>query len=105
MATAMELRVPMGASKHLAGVLLALAASVCAAARDASTPAGQTSSQPSAQSSSSSQPHRSAHHIQVPVEDDAGQSPELSRAEAAIEKKDYPGAESLLRKLVESEPA
>jgi len=94
----------MGVSKHLAGVLLALSAIACAAAQDVNAPAGQTSSPPSAQSSSSSLPHRSAHHNQVPVDDDAGQSPELSRAEAAIEKKDYPDAESLLRKLVEREP-
>src|ERR1700674_5599154 len=96
-AIATERRGPMGTSKFLAGAVLALGASF-ALAQDASPPAGQSSSQ------SSSQPgHR--HHTQVPVEDAPAQPAELTAAEAAIEKEDYPAAEPLLRKLVERDPA
>jgi Tfp pilus assembly protein PilF len=86
----------MGASKLLAGVLLALALGACSVAQDASPP--------SAQSSSKSPAHRSVHHIQVP-EDSPAQPVELTAAEAAIEKKDYAAAEPLLRKLLDREPA
>jgi tetratricopeptide (TPR) repeat protein len=89
----------MGASKLVAGVMLALTAGMCAAAQDANAPTGQSSSQ----SSSESQPHRSVHHVQVPVED--AQPVELTQAEAAIEKRDYASAEPLLRKLVERVPS
>ncbi len=103
----------MEASKSLANLLLALGVCACLAAQDASGLPGQSSSSssssssPAAQSSSgqsSSKPsegHRSAHHIQVPDEDSPTQPPELTEAEAAIEKQDYAGAEPLLRKLVE----
>jgi tetratricopeptide (TPR) repeat protein len=52
-----------------------------------------------AQTSSS----KTVRHHQVPVEDQS-QSPELTQAEVAIEKKDYAGAESLLKKVVDSQP-
>ena len=83
----------MGASRSLAGCLLVLAAGVCAAAQDAGT------------ASPTTQGHRSAHSIQI--EDDASptQSTELTRAEAAIEKRDYATAEPLLRKVVDQQPA
>jgi tetratricopeptide (TPR) repeat protein len=45
------------------------------------------------------------HHIRVPEEDSPTQPAELTAAEAAIEKKNYPAAEPLLRKLVERDPA
>ncbi len=81
----------MGISKFLAGTVLALAAAF-ALAQDASPPAGQSSSQ-----------HH--HHTQVAVEDAPAQPAELTAAEAGIEKQDYSGAEPLLRKLVERDPA
>src|SRR5271165_7315387 len=86
----------MGTSKLLAGVVLALAAGLGLAAQDANPP-GQSSSQPPGR--------RSTHHIQVPDEDSQTQPVELTAAEAAIERKDYPGAERLLRKLVEGDRA
>ena len=43
-------------------------------------------------------------HHKIPVED-ASQPPELTQAEAAIEKKDYAGAEPLLKKVVTAQPA
>jgi len=52
-----------------------------------------------AQTSSS----KTVRHHQVPVEDQS-QPPELTQAEAAIEKKDYPTAEGLLKKVVVSQP-
>src|SRR5580698_7956575 len=88
----------MGASKVLAGCLVVLTAAVCLVAQDTNPPQG-------ASSSSSSQPHRPAHHIQVEDEDSPSQPAELTQAEAAIDKRDYPAAEPLLRKLVDREPA
>jgi tetratricopeptide (TPR) repeat protein len=87
----------MGASKLLAGAMLALTAGMCSVAQDANPPAGQSSSQ--------SQAHRSVHHIQVPDDDYPPQPAELTQAEAAIEKKDYAAAEPLLRKLLDREPS
>jgi tetratricopeptide (TPR) repeat protein len=43
-------------------------------------------------------------HHKIPVEDES-QPPELTQAEAAIEKKDYAGAEPLLKKVVTAQPA
>jgi Tfp pilus assembly protein PilF len=91
---AMERLVPMGASELLAGALLIVVAAMGSVAQDASPQVGQ----------SSSQPHRSTHHVQVPVEDASAQPAELTAAEAAIEKKDYGAAEPLLRKLVDRDP-
>jgi Tfp pilus assembly protein PilF len=96
MAVAMELRVPMSASKLLAQTLLLLAACACAAAQEATQA-------PSQAPTSSSGSHRSGHHVQVPVED--SQAAELTLAEAAIEKKNYAAAESLLHKAVERDGA
>src|ERR1039458_7215624 len=90
---ATERRGRMGASNFLACWLLALTA--CCVAQDANAPAGQ--------SSSKAPGRRSAHHLQVPVED--SQPPELTQAEAAIEKGDYAAAEPLLRKLVNGDSA
>jgi tetratricopeptide (TPR) repeat protein len=103
----------MGPSKALAGCLLVLTASVCPAGQDASAPPGQpasqsssqSSSEPSSQSSSQPQAHRAVHHIQVEDEDSQSQPVELTRAETAIDKRDYAAAEPLLRKLVDREPA
>jgi tetratricopeptide (TPR) repeat protein len=86
----------MGASKFLGGVVLALAAGLCSVAQDSNSPAGASSPQPSTQSHS---PH--SHHVQVRDEDSSAQPAELTQAEAAIDKKNYSDAESLLRKLVE----
>jgi tetratricopeptide (TPR) repeat protein len=97
--------VSMGATKLFASVILALAAGVCSVAQDANPPAGTSSSQPSSKTSSETQGHRTVHHIQVPDEDSPAQPAELTAAEAAIEKKNYSGAESLLRKFVDHDPA
>ncbi len=81
--------------------MLALAAGVCSLAQEVNPPAGTSSSQTSSQT----QGHRSVHRIQVPDEDSPTQPAELTAAEAAIEKKNYSGAESLLRNFVEHDPA
>ena len=54
----------------------------------------------SAQISSS----KTIRHHKIPVEDES-RPPELTQAEAAIEKKDYAGAEPLLKKVVTTQPA
>ena len=61
----------------------------------------QQSDQPKPGSSSSS--HRSAHRARVAVDDSPSQPPELTRAEAEIEKQDYSAAETILRKFVEKD--
>jgi Tfp pilus assembly protein PilF len=96
----------MARGKFLAAALFAWAANTCAVAQDASPPSAQPSAQSSqpAPQSAPGDSHRSVHHIQVPVEDYPAQPPELTRAEAAIEKQDYSAAEPLLRKLVEQDP-
>jgi tetratricopeptide (TPR) repeat protein len=78
----------MGANRFLAVCGLGLMAGWCAVAQDASS-SGQ----------SSSQIHHSAHHVQVPVEE-SSQPPELTKAEAAIDKHEFPSAESLLQRFV-----
>ncbi|HEV3306450.1 MAG TPA: tetratricopeptide repeat protein [Candidatus Sulfotelmatobacter sp.] len=96
MAVATEHRVPMVASKFLAGVVLAAAVCGCVVAQDA----GQSPAA-SPPSSSSSSAHKQTHHIQVPDDDAPTLPTELTQAEAAIEKQNYPAAESLLHKLLE----
>jgi tetratricopeptide (TPR) repeat protein len=94
----------MGASKFIAGCLMVMAAGVCSAAQDASPLSGQ-SPQSSSPPFSQTQAHRPVHHIQVEDEDSPSQPAELTKAEAAIEKRDYATAEPALRKLVEGNPA
>jgi Tfp pilus assembly protein PilF len=90
----------MGPSKLLAGIVLALTAGLCSVAQDSNPPAGASSPQ------SPSQAHGTrSHHVQVRDEDSPTQPAELTQAEAAIEKKNYSAAESLLRKLVEHDAA
>jgi len=61
-------------------------------------------SQVPADSSSSQRSHRKpARHTKV--SEDEGPDPELSKAEELIQKQDYAGAESLLRKTVADDPA
>src|SRR5580704_3433797 len=91
----------MGVSKLFGGVVLALVAGLGTFAQESDSPAGASSSQPSLQT----QTHRSVHHIQIRDEDSPTQPAELTAAEAAIEKKNYSAAETLLRKLVERDPA
>jgi Tfp pilus assembly protein PilF len=95
----MERRVPMTANSLLAGCVLALLAGRCSVAQDCSSP----SQPPPSPTSSPTRAHRTAHHIQVPVEDSP--SPELARAETAIEKRDYAVAEPLLLKAVNGDSA
>jgi tetratricopeptide (TPR) repeat protein len=110
----------MGASRVLAGCLLILAANVCAVSQDAGPPETQppstpqasapapqppeqgSSPDPAAAAKKESSSHRSVHHVQVEVE--SSQPPELTAAEAAIEKKDYSAAEPELRKLLDRDP-
>jgi tetratricopeptide (TPR) repeat protein len=118
---AMERHDPMGANRILALLLMAAG---CVLAQDASPPAV---SAPMASQSERSQDKEkespskqidplkpgqfknnlssrgSGHHVQVPVEDSPTQAPEVTDAEAAIEKRDYAAAEPLLRKGVEKD--
>ena len=94
----------MGANRLLSSCLLVLTVAGCAFAQDASPPAASTAaeSNPPGQAKKESSSHRSAHHIQVPV-DDSPAPPELTRAESEIEKRNYAAAEPILRKLVEKD--
>src|SRR5216684_2456498 len=110
-------RVPMDAGKRRARYLLLLAMAGCAFSQEASAPPTSTPAESQAGTSKptekepastvageakkESSTHRPAHHIKVAVEDSA--PPELTRAEAEIEKRDYAAAEPLLRKLVEKD--
>jgi tetratricopeptide (TPR) repeat protein len=76
-------------------------ACVFAVAQDAGQ--APTGSSPPSSSSSSSSSHRSSHRIQVPDEDAPAPPAELTQAEAAIEKRDYAAAETILHKLLESD--
>src|SRR6267378_5862210 len=98
MAIAMELPVPMRVGKFFGSKALVMALALCSVAQDAPLPAGQSPPQ----SSSPTKARRSVHHIQIPVED--SQPEELTRAEDAIEKRDFVTAEPLLRKLTDREP-
>jgi tetratricopeptide (TPR) repeat protein len=68
-----------------------------------------TPAQPQNEESSSSKPshHKtgasSGHHIRV--EEEVAPPPELTKAEALIQKQDYAAAEPLLRKAIEADPA
>jgi tetratricopeptide (TPR) repeat protein len=88
----MERRGRMRASKLLAGCWLIATACICGALQAA----------PQSSPPSQKEVHHPVHHVQVEEED--SQSPELTRAEAAIEKRDYAGAETILHKFVEHEP-
>jgi tetratricopeptide (TPR) repeat protein len=118
-----ERRDPMGANRHLALLLMATG---LVFAQDANLPAGSSAtasqyeaSQDTKKESRSDQDDQvksrqlkkdsssrgADHRVQVPVDDSPTQPPELTRAEAAIEKRDYVAAEPLLRKLVEKDSA
>ncbi|MGO8795444.1 MAG: tetratricopeptide repeat protein [Candidatus Sulfotelmatobacter sp.] len=92
----------MAASKFLAGCLASTAA-LCLTAQFASATAGAmpppTSRQASSAGSSPSPGQHAGHRTQVQVEDDS-QPTELTQAEAAIDKKDYAAAETLLHKFL-----
>ena len=75
----------------------------CGQAPDASSLPSSSSSHLRHHHQSSSSGHRSGHHIRVPDDDAPAQPPELTQAEAAIEKQNYAAAESLLHKLVEQD--
>jgi len=83
-----------------------------AQAANPESPSNQTGSQSpadgSSSSPSSSSPHRktgsnSGHHTKIAEQ--VGPPPELTKAEELIQKKDYFGAEPLLRKVVNEDPA
>jgi Tfp pilus assembly protein PilF len=109
----------MGADKILARCLFMV--TVCAVAQNASSPAASTPSEPQTEaaqpadknptakqgdgSKKDSSSRRSTHPVQVPADDSPTQSSELTRAEAAIEKRDYAAAEPLLHKATEKDSA
>jgi tetratricopeptide (TPR) repeat protein len=84
-------------------------ASASAQAANPALSSTQTESQSAAGGSSSSARHKAsgssqaAHHAKV--EEEVGPPAELSKAEELIQKKDYAGAEPLLRKVAEEDPA
>jgi Tfp pilus assembly protein PilF len=88
----------MAPDKILARALLVLVACGSLIAQEAAQPSSQAPT-------SSSSSHRSGHHIQVPDDEAPAQAPELTQAEAAIEKQNYAMAEGLLRKLVDHDSA
>lgn len=90
----------MEASKLFAGFLAVLTAGLWSFSQAAGSPAPQSSSQSSSQPSAQDQGHRPVHHIRVEDDDAPAQPPELTQAEAAIEKRNYAAAEPLLHKLV-----
>jgi tetratricopeptide (TPR) repeat protein len=73
-------------------------------------PARQSADSPqssanTAQDIGESSSKHSGHHIRVPVEDDNAEPAELTEAEEAIDRNNYPDAETILRKFVERQPA
>ncbi|MHB8218024.1 MAG: tetratricopeptide repeat protein [Candidatus Sulfotelmatobacter sp.] len=109
----------MGAGKTLGlpGCLLALMVTACVFGQDAAPAAASVpaqaqagTSEPADEQPKNEQPkkdstsHHPAHHVRVPVEDSAA-APELTQAEAEIEKRNYAAAEPLLRKVVEKDSA
>lgn len=82
----------MAASRFLAACLGSTAALCLIAHSQNSSSSSNSNSQPA-------QGQHAAHHTQVAAEDDSTPR-ELSQAEAAIEKKDYAAAETLLNKFI-----
>src|SRR5579862_5528319 len=73
-------------------------------------PARQSADSPqssanSPQDTGESSSKHTGHHIRVPVEDDNAEPAELTEAEQAIDRNNYPDAETILRKFVERQPA
>lgn len=94
----------MGVGRLVLGVVAAtctLGGVASAASRDV---AGYLSS-PSQQTKSSSSQHKSAKAHHVTVAEEEAPSPELTKAEELIQKKNFAEAEPLLKKVVESDPA
>ena len=92
----------MAASKFLAACL-GLAAAV-SLTEQFGVPAASARSAPTASQTSSSSPQQSQnqpapHHVQIEVDDDSAATG-LTQAEAAIDKKDYAAAETLLHKFL-----
>jgi tetratricopeptide (TPR) repeat protein len=88
--------------------LLLAGTSLCSRAHsqaaDASQSAGDTSSAPASQTIHRKTGPDSSETIRhTRVVDEGSVSPELTRAEDLIQKRDYPGAEALLRKVVDTD--
>jgi len=98
----MEHRVSMGVGRT-AAVALVLAVSVAGVVSCAFSqiPTQNSATTKSGQDTSSSNPKSHRHH--TTVEEQESPSPELSKAEELIQKKDFTQAESLLQKLVQSD--
>jgi tetratricopeptide (TPR) repeat protein len=104
----------MGGRRLAFAVLLAWVAGAYADAEPANPESlsNQTGSQSQGDGSSSSPSSSGTHHKggtnsghHTKVAEEVGPPPELSKAEELIQKKDYPGAEPLLRKVVNDDPA
>ena len=102
----------MGEVRRVVGLLvLALIVSVCippATAADLASHvptidqgSGQQAQSPPQEGSSSSQ---KGHRHHTTVEEEEGPAPELTKAEALIQKQDFASAEPLLQKLVQGDP-
>ena len=94
----------MGAGRKLRLALAGVGALLCAqlaVGRDLAS-CFSTIDQPPSQSSSSSQ---NTHHHHTTVSEEQEPSPELTKAEELIQKKDFASAEPLLEKLVERDPS
>src|ERR1051326_2603581 len=100
----MEHRVPMGVGRLVLGLVVAtctLGGGAGAGSRDLAS----YLCLPSQQSQSSSSQHKSATTHHVTVAEDEAPSPELTKAEEFIQKKNFAEAEPLLKRVVESDPA
>src|ERR1051326_2151647 len=100
----MEHRVPMGVGRLVLGVVVA-ACTLEGIAGASSRNAGSYLSSHSQQSQSSSSQHKSAKTHHVTVAEEEVPSPELTKAEEFIQKKNFAEAEPLLKRVVESDPA
>src|SRR5579859_2626919 len=100
----MEHRVPMGVGRLVLG-MVAATCTLGGVAGAASRGVATYVSFPSQQSQSSSSQRKSAKTHHVTVEEEEAPSPELTKAEEFIQKKNFAEAEPLLKKVVESDPA
>jgi Flp pilus assembly protein TadD len=94
----------MGVGRLVLGVVVA-ACTLGGVAGAASSDVASYLSSHSQQSESSSSQHKSAKTHHVTVAEEEAPSPELTRAEEFIQKKNFAEAEPLLKKVVESDPA
>lgn len=100
----MERRVPMGAGRRFKVALAtagAFLSTTIATGRDAASYVSTMDLQQS-QGSSSSQ---KTHHHHVTISEQQAPSPDLTKAEEFVQKKDFASAEPLLQKVVQADPS